>query len=152
MSTDTFLARGCDEPLATGCLTGGRHWLLVEHDDNTTDFLVAETGLPANPADLIECGTQQFHTEEFIVVGPFNNLTGVGVKIVNGALMTGLHSWYVRAATAGVTLTVNGVSFVMDVNEVVASSAQDGWQLNDTIQVTVASAGQRANMVIVRRA
>lgn len=151
MSANTFLFKSCDEPLATGCLTGGRHWLLIEHDDNTTEFLVAETGLPANPADLIECGQQQFTTEEFVVVGPFNNLTGVGIKDINGGLFPGLHSWYVRAVTAGVNININGVQFAMDVNEVIASSAQDGYQLNDFVRVFINSAGQSAHFVVVRR-
>lgn len=150
MPTSSILPNGCDEPLATGCLTGGRHWLYVEHDDGTADLLVAETGLTADPNDIVDCGTAEFVTEEFIIVGPFNNLTGVGVKDVNGAL-TGLHSWYVRAVTAGVTLNINGVAFAMDINEVVASSAQDGWRLNDFVRVSVGAAGQRAHMVIVRR-
>lgn len=146
MLTNGNLNVSCDEAITNGCLVGGDHWVLVERDNGTFDLLIAETGLPADPADIIECpdGQEATTVATLALVNPWSSQYGL-------VSLGTLSYWEVRAEALPVTLNVNGVSFAMDLNETVASKAQDNRILDDSINVSISGAG-RASIVSRRRA
>ena len=147
MSTSAALQPSCDEALLSGCLAGGNHWVLLEHDNGSTELVVAETGLPADPDDIVDCEEAETVTRRDVQIfstawsrnGGFN---GTGNTLI---------AWEVKCDVAPVTIVVNGVSAAMDEDEVIRVEAQDGRVLRDTVTVSLGNAASRAEVMTVRR-
>jgi hypothetical protein len=116
--------------------------------NNTVFGGTAVTGrLEANTptANIVDCpGPTDVTTVETLqLLNPWTTQIAV---VGLGSLV----SWEVRALTLPVTLNVNGVSFAMDLNEVISSASQDNRVLEDTITASISGVG-RAHVTSVRR-
>lgn len=106
------------------------------------------------PSVVIDCEGDEFITTEYDIIGPYTNVSGNGnINIAANLPNWYLHSWHVRnTGTGNVQLVVNSVVAQLLPGESVGSQAQDDRRLTDNFSVTTLSAGNRAHLVIVRRA
>lgn len=144
----------CGTPFAEGCLADGHRWVMLGAEDGTVEIYDTDTGLLADPNDIVDCPENEFVTSRFVTLGSVaNNQSGTSrYDVVGQPASTFVHSWHVRQISGVVQVFVNGdPSIVLDDGESIGAEAQDNRRLADNVAVITTNIGASAEIVVVRR-